>query len=234
MLGIEWQDEEQIVESTFRKNGIVDGVLRYRHIRELDDYPGGKDRHYLFFHRQGPYVKGELIEKSFATSGETIGYASEHLQNSRQCFWECAAPREPFQEPKHWDIGESIAHLSVLACEEELMHKQRGDGFLEALLSDCLEWTGDDQFSPFERLGQTPAPSLPTFRDVLPTHRTYRPRHSKAWLKSEESRAFARLAEGLEVFFRELYTCLHSLSGNRRQSERVPSQCANKYIIPLF
>ena len=31
--------------------------------------------------------------------------------------------------------------------------------------------------------------------------------------------------------FWELYTCLHGLSGNRRQSERIPSQCVDKYII---
>ncbi len=93
----------------------------------------------------------------------------------------------PFQEPLHWDVAGSIAHLLVLAREETLMHEDRRDGFLN-------------------RLGMGPEPF-----------------HSKEWLEWEEKRAFARVAEGLEVFFKTLYYIDHP-DATQREVRKVAGE----------
>ena len=140
MPSIIWMPEEKIGSDTFRENGVVDGVIRYRYVRDvplnvshlLEADEKEHENHFLFFHPEGPGIKGVALGvqwgmfsfRSFGTRDETLQYAERHLQENFSDFRKVRRGRKPYQAPKVWDVEKAISHLEVLCTEEELMAKE--------------------------------------------------------------------------------------------------------------
>lgn len=241
MPSIVWMPEEKIGSDTFLQNGVVDGVIRYRYVRDvplntsllLEADKKEHENHFLFFHPEGPGVKGIALRvqwrpfssQSFGTRDETLQYAERHLQENYSDFRRVRRGRKPYQSPKVWDVEKAIIHLDVLCREEELMAKEMGhiSGSEDAVSSIMrsgvfldqssyelqqlveMEELPEEEFIDWEKLGEEF--SWGRFAPVRSD--TEMSDYQRNMLLAYKEREFHRLSEGLEYFLKTLYYLDH-------------------------